>query len=144
MTNPTMQPCFFHQITGNAASATHQRKRLGLLFPLLAPSRLFCLALSFYSNCVNTSSPHPFLVGSPLGGFTSWGSAASTELGSCSTARSCSEMPIKAALQRSDASEQTFAHTSEPLSLSVSFSLSSWGKVELEETSGDVRKGIKV
>lgn len=53
-------------------------------------------------------------------------------------------MPIKAALQRSSASEQTFVHTSKPLSLSVSFSLSSWGKAELQKTSSDVRKGIKV
>lgn len=68
VTNPSTKPCFFHQIISNAASATHQRKRLGLLFLLLAPTRLFCLVLSFYSNCVNTSSPHPFLVGSPLGG----------------------------------------------------------------------------
>lgn len=53
-------------------------------------------------------------------------------------------MPIKAALQQFNASEQTFAHTSEPLSFLVSFSSSSWGKAELEKTSGDVQKGIKV
>lgn len=54
----------------------------------------------FYPNCVNTSSPHPFLVGIPLGGFTSRGTAASTQPGLGGAARSCSEMPIKAALQR--------------------------------------------
>lgn len=53
-------------------------------------------------------------------------------------------MPIKAAVQRCAAPEHTLAHTSEPLSVLVSFSSSSWGKAEPEKTSTDVWKGIKV
>lgn len=67
---PCTQPFCFHP---KIASTLHLqpisgKKRLGLLFPLLAPTRLFSLAVFFsyyYSNFVNTSSPHPFLVRSP-------------------------------------------------------------------------------
>lgn len=99
----------------------------GSLFMLLAPRRHFCLVhflfrfpkLELFSLLFG---PKPTGRLWDVTGRGEQGTAPA--LSSGSAARSRSEMPIKAALQRSGASEQAFAHTSEPLSVSVSFSVS--------------------
>lgn len=124
-----------------------REKRVGSLFTLLAPERHFCLAhFLFKFRKHELSSPlfGPKPTQRPRNVTGRGERRTSPALGSGGAARSCSEMPIKAALQRSGASEQAFAHTSEPLSFLVSFSASSWGKAEPEKTGSDVREGIKI
>lgn len=104
-----------------------REKPAGSLFVLLAPRRHFCL-VHFLFRFPKLELSSPLFGPKPAGrlwdvtGRGEQGTAPA--LSSGSAARSRSEMPIKAALQRSGASEQAFAHTSEPLSVSVSFSTS--------------------
>lgn len=139
MTNPSMNPCFF---STRLPAMLHLQpiKVFGFIVPAPGSKQTFLFGAIFLFKLCKYKLSSPVFGQKPTWWFHVMGHCSfhRAQLGRC-----CQEL-LRNAHKSSFASEQTFAHTSKPLSLSVSFSSSSWGKAELEKMSGDVRKGIKI